>query len=196
MAKRDREEKRLKQYSIKNWKRFQHFRDRRPPWIKLYRDILDDIDWHELDPLSAKFLVMLWLIASENEGKLPTHKELAFRLRTTEKQIESTVSKLSHWLVQSDIAVISPRHQETPLETEDIDLVETEKRESSVIRPKGNGRFTPPTLEEVTEYCKARDNRVDPIKYHAHYTANGWRVGKNPMKNWKAAVVTWERNNA
>jgi hypothetical protein len=34
---------------------------------------------------------------------------------------------------------------------------------------------------------------VDPVKFHAHYTANGWKVGKNPMKNWKAAVVTWER---
>lgn len=62
-----------------------------------------------------------------------------------------------------------------------------------VPRP-GNGRFTPPTIESVSEYCKARDNRVDPIKFHAHYTANGWRVGKNPMKNWKAAIVTWERS--
>ena len=61
-------------------------------------------------------------------------------------------------------------------------------------RPKRNGRFAIPTLEEVSEYCKARGNNVDPVKYHAHYTANGWRVGKNPMKNWKAAVVTWERS--
>ena len=49
---------------IKNWSQFQHFKDRRPPWIKLYRDILDDIEWHELDAKSAKVLVMLWLIAS------------------------------------------------------------------------------------------------------------------------------------
>ena len=73
-------------------------------------------------------------------------------------------------------------------------LPEPKSQKRIVTRPKGNGRFTPPTLDEVIEYCKARDNRVDPIKYHAHYTANGWRVGKNPMKNWKAAVVTWERN--
>ena len=64
---------------------------------------------------------------------------------------------------------------------------------SIVTRPK-TGRFTPPTIQEVSEFCTARNNRVDPIKWHAHYTANGWRVGKNPMKNWKAAVVTWEQN--
>jgi uncharacterized protein YdaU (DUF1376 family) len=72
---------------------------------------------------------------------------------------------------------------------------EPKDQERIVTRP-GNGRFTPPTLDDVSDYCKARENRVDPIKFHAHYTANGWRVGKNPMKNWKAAIVTWERNNA
>jgi hypothetical protein len=55
-------------------------------------------------------------------------------------------------------------------------------------------RFTIPTIEEIREYCEARGNTISPIKFHAHYTANGWKVGKNPMKNWKAAIVTWERN--
>lgn len=68
-------------------------------------------------------------------------------------------------------------------------------QERIVHRPKNNGRFTQPTLAEVTDYCKARGNNVDPIRWHAHYTANGWRVGRNPMKSWKAAVVTWERGN-
>ncbi|MBE0568917.1 MAG: hypothetical protein IH577_04500 [Deltaproteobacteria bacterium] len=67
-------------------------------------------------------------------------------------------------------------------------------RKRSVPRPE-NGRFTPPTLNDVSEYCKARGNSIDPIRWHAHYTANGWRVGKNKMQDWKAAVVTWERGN-
>lgn len=92
---------------IKDWAKFQHFKDRKPPWIKLYRDILDDIEWHQLDGDDAKTLVMLWLIGSENDGALPTVKELAFRLRTTEKSIKSTVSRLGHWLIQDDINVIS-----------------------------------------------------------------------------------------
>lgn len=52
--------------------------------------------------------------------------------------------------------------------------------------------FKPPTLEEVTEYCHSRGKGVDPEKWYNHYTANGWMVGRNKMKDWKAAVRTWE----
>ena len=55
-------------------------------------------------------------------------------------------------------------------------------------------RFQKPSLAEVTEYCLERNNHVDPNKWIDHYTANGWKVGKNPMKDWKAAVRTWEKN--
>ena len=97
---------------IKNWTKFQHFKDRRPPWVKLYRDLLDDMEWHLLEPKAAKTLVMLWLIASEEDGKLPEAKTLAFRLRTTEKEIISILQGLSHWLEQDDINVISERYQD------------------------------------------------------------------------------------
>lgn len=56
-------------------------------------------------------------------------------------------------------------------------------------------RFTAPTLEEVKEYCSERKNGVDAERFVNYYTANGWKVGKNPMKDWKAAVRTWERND-
>lgn len=55
-------------------------------------------------------------------------------------------------------------------------------------------RFVKPTLEEVTAYCLERGKGVDPQKWYDHYSANGWMVGKNPMKDWKAAVRTWERS--
>ena len=55
-------------------------------------------------------------------------------------------------------------------------------------------RFTAPTIEEVKEYCSERKNGVDAERFVNYYTANGWKVGKNPMKDWKAAVRTWERN--
>ena len=118
--------------SIKNWKKFQHFRDRRPPWIKLYRELLDDLDWHELEPKAAKVLVMLWLIASENDGNLPEIKNLAFRLRMSEKDAMSCVDKLSHWLDQDDISVISTRYQDDLPETETETETETEKRQISL----------------------------------------------------------------
>lgn len=54
--------------------------------------------------------------------------------------------------------------------------------------------FVPPSLEEVKAYCLERKNRVSPDGWFDHYESNGWRVGKNPMRSWKAAVRTWERD--
>lgn len=54
-------------------------------------------------------------------------------------------------------------------------------------------RFIRPTLEEVTAYCRERNNNVDPQAFIDHYTANGWTIGKSPMQDWKSAVRTWER---
>lgn len=53
-------------------------------------------------------------------------------------------------------------------------------------------RFIPPAIEEVKRYCLERNNNVNPQKWHDHYTSNGWMVGKSKMKDWKAAVRTWE----
>ena len=59
---------------------------------------------------------------------------------------------------------------------------------------KSKGRFTPPTVDEVRAYCQERKNSVDPETFVDFYTSKGWKVGNNPMKDWKAAVRTWERN--
>jgi len=55
-------------------------------------------------------------------------------------------------------------------------------------------KFKPPTLEEVTAYCKERNNSVNPQQFIDHYTANGWYRGKTKIKDWKACVRTWEKN--
>ena len=55
-------------------------------------------------------------------------------------------------------------------------------------------RFTPPTVEEVAEYCRERGNKVNPQQFVDFYASKGWIVGKSPMKDWKAAIrSTWER---
>lgn len=54
-------------------------------------------------------------------------------------------------------------------------------------------RFISPTLEEVQAYCDERQTGVDANRWFNHYTSNGWKVGKNAMKDWKAAVRTWEQ---
>lgn len=55
--------------------------------------------------------------------------------------------------------------------------------------------FTPPTVEEVAAYCKERNNKIDPEAFVAFYTSKGWSVGNHQMKDWKAAVITWEKRH-
>ena len=55
-------------------------------------------------------------------------------------------------------------------------------------------RFAKPTLQEVQQYCASRHNGIDAAKFIDHYDSVGWKIGKAPMKDWKAAVRTWERN--
>ena len=73
---------------------------------------------------------------------------------------------------------------------------ETEiEEEQEQEKTKGKAkRFTKPTLAEVQAYCTERNNNVDAEHFYDYYEANGWKVGKNSMKDWKASVRTWERN--
>lgn len=72
----------------------------------------------------------------------------------------------------------------------DIDIdIDKEKKESTK-------RFLPPKLEEVRAYCEERDNQIDPEQFVDFYESKGWKVGAQPMRNWKAAVRTWEKRDA
>lgn len=56
-------------------------------------------------------------------------------------------------------------------------------------------RFRPPSTEEVKEYCLKRKNNIDAENFHNFYSAKGWMVGKNKMKDWQAAIRTWEQRD-
>lgn len=57
-------------------------------------------------------------------------------------------------------------------------------------------RFTPPTVEEVGAYCRERENTIDPEAFVAWYDTRGWILGNGKvMKNWRSAVITWEKND-
>ena len=60
---------------------------------------------------------------------------------------------------------------------------------------KKRKRFTPPTVEEVAAYCGERNNRIDPQTFVDFYESKGWVVGKSKMKDWKAAIRTWEKRD-
>lgn len=62
-------------------------------------------------------------------------------------------------------------------------------------KPPRAARFTPPTVDEVKSYCAERGNGVDPERFVDFYESKGWLVGKSKMKDWRAAVRSWERSD-
>ncbi|KKL97806.1 hypothetical protein LCGC14_1830740 [marine sediment metagenome] len=119
--------------NVHNWSRFQHYRSRRPPWIKLHRTLLDDFDFVRLPLASQALAPRLWLLASESEdGSVPSDlQELAFRVRWEPADIIAGVTPL----VQAGFldgsldasGALAPCKQDATPETETETETETER---------------------------------------------------------------------
>ena len=100
------------------------------------------------------------------------------------------------------------KFKRTYYRTTDLTYDMTEYNQEKIITPpsppktktKNNSnnnddKFVKPTLEEVEAYCRERNNNINAEQFIAFYDSNGWKVGKNPMKSWKSAIITWEGRN-
>ena len=85
-------------------------------------------------------------------------------------------------------------YQEKEEEKEKEELLKKDISNEISQKSTRQKKFVPPTVEEVAAYCLERKNKVDAAYFVDHYTSNGWKVGKQNMKDWKAAVRTWEKN--
>jgi hypothetical protein len=63
-------------------------------------------------------------------------------------------------------------------------------------KTKATQKMAKPTIGEISTYCTERKNQISAQRFFDHYESNGWRVGKNPMKNWQAAIRTWEQSDS
>jgi len=79
--------------------------------------------------------------------------------------------------------------------TESDDTDKEEDKEKEEEKEKDNKRFKKPTIEEIGTYCLERKNNIDPEVFFHHYESKDWMIGKNKMKKWKSAIVTWEKKN-
>lgn len=67
--------------------------------------------------------------------------------------------------------------------------------ETDETKTKKSNVFKKPSIEEIKEYCLERNNSIDAEYFYDFYESKNWYVGKNKMKDWKASIRTWERNN-
>ncbi len=98
---------------VKNWTEFQHYKDRNPPWIKLHRSLLDDYDFARLPDASKAHLMLLWLFASQNGGKIPEDAKFLQRKLGLEKppDLKSFVNQALLIPEQNDSRVLADCEQ-------------------------------------------------------------------------------------
>ena len=97
--------------------------------------------------------------------------------------------------VQTNLRQISDKYTpEIEIELEKDIEIEKGIHSSAKSTTTKRKRFEKPTLSQITQYCLERNNNVNAEQFFDYYESNGWKVGKNAMKDWKACVRTWERN--
>jgi hypothetical protein len=145
----------------------------------------------------SKILIMLWLLAGESNGNLPDAATIAFRLRLPQTKIEQALTTLSpEWLECIDTD--SRERLDSVYTNSSLDQIRLDQNRSdkNKMAQQASPKFIKPTPAEVTEYAKTIGFRIDGDYFCSFYEARGWKYSRGlPMKNWKAAVVTWKKNN-
>jgi phage replication O-like protein O len=119
----------------------------------------------------------------ENYYIKQTDSKFGYKYDLAISENDTGVSKNDTEVSNSDIEVSKIDN------TKETNNKKTNKKETNIYK------FQKPTLQEVNEYCYKRKNNIDPEQFINHYDANGWMRGKTKIRDWKACIRTWERNN-
>ena len=127
-------------------------------------------------------------------------KQQIDRERETYESKVNSVEKARNYRTKqrSDRNEMEPREEKEKEKENEKEKEKEKERErigaAPLVSAAASRALSVPTLEEVEAYCRERGNQVDPQYFYDYYAANGWRVGKNPMRDWRAAVRAWEGN--
>lgn len=173
----------------------------------IYRSL---IDWYYLDekpiPKRTQSVMRRLGLGSELVDSLKNVLEDFFVLEDegyTHVRIEQELAK---YQARADIARVNgskggrpKKPNRKPKKTKSVnlanpDLTQSKANQEPITNNQSNSNrgFHPPTVTEVKSYCSERKNTVDANRFCDFYAAKGWMVGKNKMRDWKAAVRTWE----
>ena len=177
-------------FKIRHWSKWQSYRSDRsqPPWIKLHRCVMRCPEWVVLSDAERGQLVSIWMLAADRDGEIPADPVVVQRLchMSSKPNIEMFIEQ---GFIERDANVTPTGCHDDANVTQQTRLDKTRLDETR----KTNGRFAPPSVQEVKVYCQSRNNNVDPETFVDHYQANGWMHSKNKIKCWKSCVRTWEK---
>lgn len=129
-------------------------------------------------------------------GESLSHKDL--RVKWVKKEISKYRKSRFYKAFMKRYAVAYGIIETSPLEAPSKPLRSQERemeREMEQEKEKKRRVFLKPSIEEIKAYCLERNNAVDPVAFFDFYESKGWKVGPNAMKNWQAAIRTWERRS-
>lgn len=142
----------------------------------------EDVDIPDLT-VKALFMLMKGQMDRDNEKyqKKVESVNRARESRSTENNTDNSEISMKSECNQSE------NNSDTVTVTDTVTVI------PNGIKRERRASFVEPTLYEVRAYCRERKNKVDPEAFVAFYESNGWKVGRNKMSDWKAAVRTWEQ---
>jgi len=178
---------------IRNWERYQpKMKDRDVIWIKLYRRILEDYEWHNLTSDSKATLIELLLLASEDNGRLPSIEKVAFRLRKETNYITNEINNLSHW-IQLDDNLVTTCNQNVALEKSR----EEKKRDirfqefwDVLLKKRKNNKVGCKKKWEKNDLDEIADTIINWYKQMC--TTQEWKEGFNPSPEVIINQRRWE----
>lgn len=198
-------------FRVKNFERFQHYKDRSPPWIKLYNELLDDYDFACLQDASKLHLIMIWLLASRSDNTLPYDPAwIAKRINaTSEVNLDAladagfiVLNQVLQQMEQVDSTLLAPCQQNARPERETETEVETERKtaEAVVVVEKEyafNGTVLKLSQKHFDNWAKAYSN----ISLLAELTArDAWlasdRATNDDRKNWFISTSKYLANRS
>lgn len=151
-------------------------------WDLFKKDI-----YEKFGVLTSRGIQKRYIEATSRRKEVEIEKVLLL-VTLTEKMRHVTIVQNEFMYTETQVNV-DVKQTETP---------QSKVKESKVKESKVNNicqkKFIPPKIEEVAAYCQERNKGVDYQKWHDFYSSKGWMIGKNKMKDWKAAVRTWERS--
>lgn len=133
------------------------------------------------------------MVGSESASK-DALKKREYRNRLKERSVDNKVDNIEDNKVDKKGTNCPTEIRDKRLEIRDKSIDKRDKEKKEKESSKSN-RFAPPSVDDVRAYCLERGNNIDPDKFVDYYTGNGWMVGRNKMKDWKATVRSWERND-
>ena len=154
--------------------------------VKQALSIFKDLGLIDVLENGAIYMLDIQNFIGKGSSEADRKREYRQRIETDRTNVQTNVQTNLRQISEK-----SPPEIEIELERE----IKIEKEiDSSASTTTKRKRFEKPTLSEIKAYCIERGNKVDAQHFFDYYESNGWRVGKNSMKNWQAAVRTWERS--